>query len=87
MKYVIVQVSPSYRQLLCGIISILTITVLAPIIDLNSERGYVEVNFGLALLSPTVICVCAREIMPNMRFLFCYCNTTLGGRQCIVDFE
>ncbi len=70
MNFVIVQVSQSYRLLVCGIIPILTITVLAPIIDHNSVRRYVEVSFGVALLSPAVLCVCARERIPNIRFHF-----------------
>ncbi len=61
LKFVIVQVSRSYRLLVCRIIPILTIAVLAPIIDRNSVRGYVEVSFGVALLSPTVLCVCVQE--------------------------
>ena len=61
MNFVIVQVSWSYRLLVCGIIPILTIAVLAPIIDHNSVRGYVEVSFGVVLLSPIVLHVCQRK--------------------------
>ena len=61
MKFVIVQVSRSYRLLVCGIIPILTIAVLAPINDHNSVRGYVEVSFGVVRLSPIVVCVCKRK--------------------------
>ena len=86
MNFVIVQVSRSYRLLVCGIIPILTIAVLAPIIDHNSVRGYVEVSFGVALLSPIVLCVCKRKNAKHQVPL-CYCNTTLGGRHCIVGFE
>ena len=86
MNFVIVQVSRSYRLLVCGIIPILTIAVLAPIIDHNSVRGYVEVSFGVALLSPIVLCVCKRKNAKHQVPL-CYCNTTLGSRHCIVGSE
>ncbi len=61
MKFVIVQVSRSYRLLVCGIIPILTIAVLAPTIDHDSVRGYVEVSFGVSLLSPVFVCMQEEE--------------------------
>ncbi len=61
MKFVIVQVSRSYRLFVCGLIPIITIAVLAPIIDHSSVTGYVEVSFGVSLLSPIVLCVCKRK--------------------------
>ncbi len=74
---VIVQVSRSYRLLVCGIIPISIITVLAPIIDHNSVRGYVEVSFGVALLAPIVLHVCKRKNAEHQVPL-CYGITTLG---------
>ena len=61
INFIIVQVSWSYRLLVCGIISILAIAVLAPAIDHNSVRGYVRSVFGVALLYPIVFCVCKRK--------------------------
>ena len=62
MNFVIVQVSWSYRLLVCRIIPILTIAVLAPLIDHNSVRGYVEVSFGVALfVSYCFVCVQEKE--------------------------
>ena len=52
----------SHTLLVCRIIPILTIAVLAPIIDNNSERGYVEVSFGVALfVSYCFVCVHEKE--------------------------
>ncbi len=70
MNFVIVQVSWSYRLLVCGIIPILTIAVLAPLIDHNYVRGFVEVSFDVALFVSYCCYVCERETMPNIRFLF-----------------
>ncbi len=64
----------------------LTIAVLAPIIDHNSVRGYVEVGCGVALLSPIDLYVCKRKNAKHQVPL-CYCNTTLGSRGCVVGFE
>ena len=75
-----------YRLLVCGIIPILTIAVLAPIIDHDSVRGYVEVVVVLPFLSPIVLCVCKRKNAKH-QVSCCFCNTTLGGRQCVVGFE
>ena len=86
MKSVKVQVSRSYKLLVCRIIPILPVAVLAPTIDHNSVRGYVEVSFGVALLSPIVLCVCKRRNAKHQVPL-CYCNTTLGGRHCIIGSE
>ena len=61
MNFVIDQVSRSCRLLVSGIIPISTIAVLAPIVDHNSVRGYVEVSFSVALLSPLVLHVCKRK--------------------------
>ena len=82
MNFVIVQVSRSYRLLVCGIIPILTIAVLAPIIDHNSERGYVAVSFGVALFVSYCVCKCKRRNAEHQVPL-CYCITTLGGRHCL----
>ena len=40
----------------------------------------------LPFLSPIVLCVCKRKNAKHQVPL-CYCNTTLGGRQCIVGLE
>ncbi len=86
MNCVTVQVSWSYRLLVCGIVPISSISVLAQTIDHNSVRGYVEIRFGVALLSPIVLCVCKRKDAKHQVPL-CYCNTTLGGKQCVVGFD
>ncbi len=78
MNFVTVQISRSFRLLVCGIIPIFTIAMLAPIIDHNSVRGYVEVSFSVALLS-LIVYVCVQEKE-------CQTNTTLGSRQCTVGF-
>ncbi len=75
-----------YRLLVCGIIHISTISVLAAIIDHNSVRGYVEVSFGLALLSPVALCVCKRKNAKHQVPLF-HCITTLGDRHCIIGLS
>ncbi len=86
MKYVIVQVSRSYSQLVCGIIPIWTIRVLESAINHNSVRGCIKVSFGVAFLSPIVLCVCKRKNAKHQVPL-CYCITTLGCRHCRVGFE
>ena len=48
---------------------------VAPIINHNSVRGYVEVSFGVALLSPIVLCVCKRKNAEHHVPLYYY-NTT-----------
>ncbi len=67
----IVHVSWSYRLLVCGIIPISTVSVLVPTIDHYAVRGYITVSFGVALMSPIVVCVyvCKRKML-NIRFLF-----------------
>ncbi len=64
----VVQVSRSHL-LVCRIIPISTIAVLAPTIYHNSVIWYITVNFGVALCL-LLFCVCGRERMPNIRFLF-----------------
>ncbi len=86
MKFMIVQVSWSYRLLVCRMIPVSTVAVLAPTIDHNSVRGYVQVGFGVILLSPIVLYVYERKNAEHQVPL-CYCNITLDGRQCIVGFE
>ena len=65
------------KTAVCGMISISTIPVLAPTIDHNSVRGYVEVSFGVALFSWCCVCVCKRKNAKHQVPL-CYCITTLG---------
>ena len=81
MKFAIVHVSLSYELIVCGMIPISTIAVLAPTIDCNSVRGHIKVSFGVALLSPIVLCVCVCKRKNSKS------GSSLVGRPCIVGVE
>ncbi len=83
-KLVIVQLSPSYKLLVCRIIPILPITVLAPTIDHNLLRGYDEDSLVLHFSVLLFVCmqekecqtsgfcmlVLAQRIFSSLRFYF-----------------
>ena len=86
MKFVIVQVSRSYRLLVCGIITCFHYnSACTNYVTITLWEGLVR-SVRCCLWSPIFVSVCNRRNAEH-KFLLCYCITTLGGRHCIVGFE
>jgi len=85
MKFVIVQVSRSYRLLVCGVITYINyISACTNHVTITLWEGIFRVSLVLPVVS-FCVCVC-KSRNAECHFSLCCCITTWGCRHCIVGF-